>query len=41
MIINLGYYENDYHSSNLPVVSQITQSPLSIANPEELERIRR
>ena len=40
MIINLGYHDNDHHYNNLPMVSQLTQSPLSIANPEKLERIR-
>ena len=38
--IDLRYYDNDYHYNNSSMVSQLTQSPLQIANPEQLERIR-
>ena len=38
--IDLRYYDNDYHYNNSAMVSQLTQSPLQIANPEKLERIR-
>jgi threonyl-tRNA synthetase len=37
---NLRYYDNDYHYNNPIMVSQLTKTPLQIANPEKLERIR-
>ncbi|NET91398.1 MAG: threonine--tRNA ligase, partial [Kamptonema sp. SIO1D9] len=40
MIINPCYNDNDYHYNNFPMVSQLTQSPLQLANPAKLEPIR-